>query len=213
MATANSNHANTSHTVFQGVADDRARGRRVALRRSCRRQAQQTLKNDQIISIATIICCSKATFRSNRSTSKRRPFKNDQHVADDGAMRRSRQRARTYKPTARSRRIRPAGAAVQQSQAQEQVALAQARTGPRVRSPRRPSSRRSTAWSSTGTSIRASIPGNRADLHDPAGRSRSTRCCAARASRSRDRQAGAPATIVALRRAAGAASPARSSAC
>ena len=161
LATANSNHANTEHTVYQGSLTI-AQGVDSAAHRRGRGSAkpQQTLNNDQ------------------------HNLDRDQNASDAGlrlaAIRRPAGDARSQRPASARHgqcdlvggaiertgkrlalRQRPAGRRPSSSRRRKKRSRSRRPIRCESRSPRRRSSRRSTAWSSTVTSTPASIPGNR----------------------------------------------------
>ncbi len=126
MATANSNHANTSHTVFQGsltIAQgvDALRSDEAAVG-----QAQQTLKNDQQ-NLDRDDNLLKQGYVSQQSVDQQATtVRNDQHVLDAAQATLAGARSNVQANGSLGGSGLQA-AAVQQSQAQEDVALAQAR--------------------------------------------------------------------------------------
>jgi HlyD family secretion protein len=123
LATANSNHANTTHTVYQGslsIAQDTLQTDEAAVR-----QAQQTLTNDQTNLSRDQNLLSQGYVSQQSVDAQSTLVRNDQQALNSANA----NLASARSTVAANGTISGQGlqaSAVQQSQAQEQVALAQA---------------------------------------------------------------------------------------
>ena len=125
LATANSNHANTAHTVYQGGLSIAQGQDTLQADQAAVRQAQQTLKNDTLNLVRDQRLLAQGYVSQQSVDAQSTLVRNDQQAVNTASSNLSAARSNVQANGSLSGQGLQASA-VQQSAAQEQVALAQA---------------------------------------------------------------------------------------